>query len=394
MMKKMKMMKRKTSLFLLLTIIFGAANVCAQVRIGGNQIPHPAAVLDLNVSDATIDGKLGLSLPRVSLVAPETTLENGVTPKDGTLVYNTNAGFSGGLGLYYWYDTRWIKLDTHSVYGSGSVEVDSVIGNEVLNATTGRGLARAGAGTAVSPYTLGIDDNGVTTDMINAGAVTTAKIMDANVTTAKIADKAVTYAKIDDANASSGQVLKHDGSGWAPAADEQGLTSASNGLTVSGNEVKLGGMLSAKATIITTHPLMPLVIDGDGGFCYVGDGKVGIGMQPNTSSATFEVYGAAANMEAYNAGSSRTIDFSRSNLAYTTERAGPFTLTNLKDGATYTLAVQGLSSGVSTFTATNTVGDPLTVKVLNNTLTVLGKETLYTIIVMDTTAYVFVATGF
>jgi hypothetical protein len=383
MMKKMKMMKRKISLFLLFTVIFGAANVCAQVRIGGNQIPHPAAVLDLNASDATINGKLGLSLPRVSLAdPPETTLENGVTPKDGTLVYNTNAGFSGGVGLYYWYGTRWIKLDTQSVYSGGPVEVDSVVGNEVVGPTGEGGLMRFGSGTKADPYTLAIATRGVTAGKLDLNSVTTNRIT----------YKAVTYEKLDDANASSGQVLKHDGSGWAPAADEQGLTSASNGLTVSGSGVKLGGFLSEKTTI-TTPPNAPLVVDGPGGFYYGGPGKVGIRMQPTATSATFEVYGAIAN-DAPISASGQTIDFSESNLAYTTASAGAFTLSNLKSGATYTLAVQGTTSGTSTFTATNTAGAPLTVKILNNAATVSGKHTLYTIIVMDTTAYISVASGF
>jgi hypothetical protein len=33
---------------------------------------------------------------------------NDVEPKDGTLVYNTNAGF--GVGLYYWVTNKWVKL--------------------------------------------------------------------------------------------------------------------------------------------------------------------------------------------------------------------------------------------------------------------------------------------
>jgi hypothetical protein len=221
--------------------------------------------------------------------------------------------------------------------------------------------------------------------MINAGAVTTAKIT----------DKAVTYEKLDDANASSGQVLKYDGSGWAPAADEQGLTSASNGLTASGSEVKLGGMLSEETTI-TTQPSKPLVIDGPGGFYYGGDGKVGIGMQPNASSVTFEVNGAAANKAHYDASLNSVIDFSKSNIVRSSHSpgGGTFTLKNMKDGATYTMVMQGLSSGISTFTATNTAGEPLTVKILNDRASVGGKETLYTFIVIDRWVYTTIASGF
>jgi hypothetical protein len=497
---------KKVLFFMLFLMISGAAGVNAQVRIGGDGAPHTAAVLDLNATDTTINGNRGLALPRVSLTTATIQL-NGANPKDGTLVYNTNSGF--GAGLYYWLTDKWVKLQLNGEFQ----EKDSVIGNEVLNATASRGLVRAGSGTSASPYTLGISDNGVTAAMINNGAVTAAKlaagavydgdsivgnevtnattsggltragsgtsaapytlgIADAGVTTAriadnavttakiaasavtsakiadgtvvtadladnsvtsakivdativaadianttitgaklvnatvtatqladnavttakiaasavtsaKLADKAVTYAKIDNTSASSGQVLKYNGTAWAPAAG--GIDGVANGLTKSGVNAELGGTLT-KATAIA-----------QAGFNLytTGDGKVSIGAAPNANSAKFEVSGAATNTAAYSAGSGRTVDFSQSNLAYTTASAGAFTLNNLKNGGAYTLAVQGTTSGTSSFTASNTAGTALTVKILNSMATVSGKQTLYTILVMGTTAYVFVNSGF
>ena len=98
---------RKVLFLLLFLLVLGAAGVSAQVRIGGDGEPHTAAVLDLNENDAIINGNLGLSLPRVSLTTEESQL-NGVDPKDGTLVYNTNTTL--GTGLYYWVTDKWIKL--------------------------------------------------------------------------------------------------------------------------------------------------------------------------------------------------------------------------------------------------------------------------------------------
>jgi hypothetical protein len=157
-----------------------------------------------------------------------------------------------------------------------------------------------------------------------------------------------------------------------------------NGLTKENNTVLLGGTLTKNTEIVQA------------GFNLytTGDGKVSIGATPTDNSAKFEVNGAAANTAAFSAESSQTIDFSQSNLAYTSANAGAFTLNNLKDGGAYTLAVQGTTSGTSTFTAKNTAGSTLTVKILNSMATVTGKQTLYTILVMDTTAYVFVNTGF
>ncbi len=115
--------------------------------------------------------------------------------------------------------------------------------------------------------------------------------------------------------------------------------------------------------------------------------NVGIGTIAPTSK--LEVNGAATNATALNSVASTTIDFSKSNLAYTTASAGAFILTNIKDGGTFTLAVQGVNSGISTFTCTG-----FTFKYVNNGITSPNKHTLYTFLVMGTTVYVYMATGF
>jgi hypothetical protein len=91
----------------------------------------------------------------------------------------------------------------------------------------------------------------------------------------------------------------------------------------------------------------------------------------------------------YNAGCSAAIDFTQGNLAYTTASAGAFTLTGLKDGGTYTLAVQGTASGTASFSQTG-----ITFHIVNNAATTAGKHTLYTFIVMGSDAYVWMTKGF
>gem|GEM_PF-521413 len=217
------------------------------------------------------------------------------------------------------------------------------------------------------------------------------------------------------AGTTSGQVLKWDGTKWAagtdtdnnttytfstPAAGQLTITpsggtaqtitiadatTASNGLTKSTNDVQLGGVLT-KATVVDQSTF---------NMQFAGTGKFSVGATaPTTSSARFEVDGASANTKAFNAGSGTTINFANSNLAYTTASASAFVLQNLKDGATYTLAVQGATSGTSTFTATNTANAAVSCRVLNNRATVAAKHTLYSIVVMGTTAYIYVSTGF
>ena len=104
---------------------------------------------------------------------------------------------------------------------------------------------------------------------------------------------------------------------------------------------------------------------------------------------SLEVNGRATNANAYNAGSSTTIDFTKSNLAYTSNSPGAFTLSGIKDGGTFTLAVQGTTAGTSTFTSNG-----FTFLSVNNVVSTSGKQTLYTFIVMGTTAYYFMTVGF
>jgi hypothetical protein len=108
-----------------------------------------------------------------------------------------------------------------------------------------------------------------------------------------------------------------------------------------------------------------------------------------TFTGSVSVNGSATNSTAFNAATSSTIDFTISNLAYTTNSPGSFTLSGIKDGGTYTLAVQGTTSGTSTFSTTG-----FTFSSVNNGTTTSGKQTLYTFIVMGTTVYYFMAAGF
>lgn len=119
----------------------------------------------------------------------------------------------------------------------------------------------------------------------------------------------------------------------------------------------------------------------------LNNGRVGIGT--TNPGSRLEVNGSATNTTAFNAGASSSIDFSNSNLAFTSASPGAFTLSNIKDGGTYTLSVQGATSGTASFTAAG-----FTFKSMNNAQTIAGKHTLYTFMVMGTTVYFYMSTGF
>lgn len=125
-------------------------------------------------------------------------------------------------------------------------------------------------------------------------------------------------------------------------------------------------------------------------------------MHPNSDTAIFhiesegkssfvgsvEVDGASTNKAAYDAGSGVIIDFSKSNLAYTSSDATDFTLDGIKDGGTYTLAVQGTMAGLASFTAEGFI-----FKSKNNGPTQDSSDTLYTFLVIGDTVYYSMTTG-
>ena len=108
--------------------------------------------------------------------------------------------------------------------------------------TAGSGIAISGSnaisatlGTDIS--TAEIQNNAVTTAKIATNAVTGNEIANNAVNTAQLANDAVTAPKIAQMSATSGEVLKWNGSAWAPAADNTGSASytAGSGIAISGS---------------------------------------------------------------------------------------------------------------------------------------------------------------
>ena len=184
--------------------------------------------------------------------------------------------------------------------------------------------------------------------------------------------------------------------GTTGAQGIQGLT-GNTGLTGATGAVGTTGATGPQGTVGATGLLSNGAIAGNTPYwngaswitnssnIFNNGGNVGIGTSsPNTK---LNVNGAATNTNAFNAGSSTTIDFSQSNLAYSNVSGNNFTLTNLKDGGAYSLILSGTNNtGNALFTTPG-----LILKYMGTYSMTLGKSHIYSFIVAGTNVYVSMA---
>ncbi|MFI0425317.1 MAG: hypothetical protein ACH34V_00025 [Flavobacterium sp.] len=218
-------------------LLFGALNTSqAQVKVGDN----PTTINANSVLEIESTNK-GLLLPRVALTSAivATPMSAHVS---GMTVYNTaTAGTAPDNvtpGFYYNNGTRWVAVKD----GYLTAEIDGVIGNEVADATANMGLARVGAGTAASPYTLGLTPgtsanqsmvwNGTSWVPGSAGLVSTA--LTSTTAPAGTAVGEMVY----NTNAASGVPVGPtywDGTTWQPIATTEPWKDAATGTVATAN---------------------------------------------------------------------------------------------------------------------------------------------------------------
>jgi hypothetical protein len=231
------------------------------------------------------------------------------------------------------------------------------------NVVSGKSNSTAiGYGATVSDNNTIQLGNSEVTSVITSGTISATGAALTNLTVSNnLIAGTVTYPKTHGANQ---QVLTTTGSGtltWTtPSAGISGVgtmttTSYPNGATVSGNNIILAAANETNGGVLTS------------GTQTIGGQKSFKAAVTNSEAAGFACC---------------TIDFSQSNLAYTNASPSAFGLTGMKNGGTYTLAVQGTASGLSSFSASG-----FSIRSLGNYTTPGGKHTIYTFIVMGNTIY-------
>jgi uncharacterized protein YjdB len=140
------MTKKTIFLLLLLPMVFGAANLYAQVTIGSDDAPHSGAILDLQS-----DNK-GLKLPSVSLldtaVFQLSTIPSDIAIAKGMMVYNTNDNTKGGRGqgIYTWNGT-WI-------YSGGAPRADIPVSRIAITSEENVNTVKAGETLKLTAHVL------------------------------------------------------------------------------------------------------------------------------------------------------------------------------------------------------------------------------------------------
>ena len=300
----------------------------------------------------------------------------GVAGAQGIQGLTGSAGAAGTQGIQGIQGLTGSVANVAAISGTSTANGASITSGELsltpADATNG-GIVTNGTQTFAGAKTF----NATITGSINGNATTA--------TTATTAGTATTATKLAATKNING--VAFDGSAdiiITATADAGTLTGTTLKSTVTGSSLTSVGTITSGVWNGTTIA----IANG-------GTGSTTLNFVDLTTDQTIngakQFQKAATNRTSFNAGTSTAIDFSQSNLAYTSAggTAPAYTLTNMKDGGAYTLVLTSTTnSGSATFAATGFA----TINYMGTGALTSGKKHIYSFIAIGTEIYVTMAT--